>query len=206
VKAIVQDRYGPPDLLELRQIDEPAVNDDEVLVRVRAASVHPDVWHMVCGVPYVLRLMGAGVRRPKIRIPGTDVAGHVAAVGTKVTRYDFIFDIPGNHSFATCRRALTPRGTYVLIGHDHYGRVGHRILGSLPRVLKLVAMSPFVSQLPKLSLSTPPKKNAMAILKEFLEAGKLTPVIDRTFPLSEAAEAIRYLAEGRARGKVVITV
>jgi NADPH:quinone reductase-like Zn-dependent oxidoreductase len=317
-------------------MDEPAVHDDEVLVRVRAASVHPDVWHMVTGMPYVLRLMGAGVRRPRIRIPGTDMAGHVAAVGAKVTRfrpgdevfgesvtghswanggayaeyvsvaedalalkpdnvtfeqaaavpttgfialqvlrkdgqlrsgekvlingagggvgtiavqlakavgayvtgvdstqkldmvrslgadhvidyaqedftqgserYDFIFDIPGNHSFSTCRRVLTPRGTYVLIGHDHYGTVGRRILGSLPRVLKLVAMSPFVSQLPKLGLTTQPKKDAMTILKEFLEGGKLTPVIDRTFPLSEAAEAIRYLSEGRARGKVVLTI
>lgn len=336
MKAIVQNGYGSADVLELREVDDPSVGDDEVLVRVRAASVHPDVWHMISGLPYVLRLMGAGVRRPKNRIPGTDVAGRVAAVGTKVTRfepgdevfgesvkghswanggayaeyvsvpenalalkpgnvtfeqaaavpttgfialqvlrqdgrsqagekvlingagggvgtiavqlakaagahvtgvdgtekldmvlslgadevidytkqdftqgsrrYDLIFDIPGNHSFSTCRRVLTPQGTYVLIGHDHYGMVGRRILGSLPRFLKLLAMSPFVSQLPKLGVTTPSKKDAMATLRELLEAGKLTPVIDKTFPLSEAAEAIRYLSEGHAKGKVVLTM
>ena len=76
MKAIVQDRYGPAaDALKLDDVDEPVVKDDEVLVRVHAASVHPDVWHVVRGLPYVLRLMGAGLLRPKKRIPGTDVAG-----------------------------------------------------------------------------------------------------------------------------------
>jgi NADPH:quinone reductase-like Zn-dependent oxidoreductase len=336
MKAIVQDKYGSPDVLELREIDKPMVKDDEVLVRVHAASVHPDVWHVVRGLPYVLRIMGAGVLRPKNSVPGTDVAGHVESVGKNVTqfqpgdevfgesikgyqwtnggtyaeyvsvpedalalkpagitfeqaaavptsgfialsglrhqgqvrpgqkvlingagggvgalavqlakaygaevtgvdstgkldmvrslgadqvidytqedftqsgeRYDLILDVPGNHSFSDCRHALTPKGTYVLIGHDHFGKQGHRFLGSLPRVLKLVVMSPFVSQLPNLSFSMPTKTDSMAVLKEFLEAGKITPVIDRTFPLSEVPEAIRYLEEGHARGKVVITV
>src|SRR5918998_4388138 len=76
MKAIVQGKYGPPaDVLELGDVDEPVVKDDEVLVRVHAASVHPDVWHVVRGLPYVLRVMGAGLLRPKKRIPGTDVAG-----------------------------------------------------------------------------------------------------------------------------------
>jgi NADPH:quinone reductase-like Zn-dependent oxidoreductase len=122
----------------------------------------------------------------------------------KGERYDLIVDVPGNHSFSECRRALTPEGTYVLIGHDHFGKLGHRFLGSLPRVLKLVALSPFVSQLPELSFSMPPKKDSMAVLKELLEAEELTPVIDRTYPLSEVVEAIRYLEEGHTQGKVVI--
>jgi NADPH:quinone reductase-like Zn-dependent oxidoreductase len=120
--------------------------------------------------------------------------------------YDLIIDIPGNHSLSACRGALTPKGTYVLIGHDHFGKLGHRFLGSLPRFLKLMVMSPFVSQLPDMSFSLPTKKDSMAVLKEFLEAEKLTPIIDRTYPLSEVPEAIRYLKEGNAQGKVVITL
>ncbi len=336
MKAIVQEKYGSPDVLELREIDKPLVKEDEVLVRVHAASVHPDVWHVVRGLPYVLRLMGAGLLKPKISVPGTDVAGHVETVGKNVThfqaadevfgesvrglgwrnggayaeyasvpeeqlapkpanvtfeqaaavptsglialqglreqgqvqsgqkvlingagggvgtlamqlakayganvtgvdstrkldlvrsigadqvidytqedftqsgqRYDLIVDIPGNHPFSECRRALTPKGTYVLIGHDHFGKLGHRFLGSLPRFLRLIVMSPFVSQLPDLSFSMPTKKDTMAVLKEFLEAGKITPIIDRTYPLSEVPEAIRYLEEGHTQGKVSITV
>jgi NADPH:quinone reductase-like Zn-dependent oxidoreductase len=337
MKAIVQDKYGSPDVvLELKDIDRPTVGDDEVLVRVHAASVHPDVWHVVRGLPYVLRLMGAGLLKPKNRVPGTDVAGHVESVGKNVTRfqsgdevfgesikgyqwtnggafaeyvsvpedslarkpdnitfeqaaavptsgiialhnlpnegrlrpgqsvlingagggvgafavqlakaygadvtgvdstgklemvsslgadrvidytredftqsgerYDLIFDIPGNHPFSDCRRALTPEGTYVLIGHDRFGQGAGRWLGSIPRVLKLVVLSPFVSGLPTPNFSMPDKRDSMAVLKEFLEAGKLMPVIDRTYPLAEVPEAIRYLEKGHARGKVVITV
>ena len=86
MKAIVQENYGSPDVLELREIDKPTVNDDEVLVRVHAASVHPDVWHLVRGLPYVLRIMGAGLLKPNNSVPGTDVAGHVETVGKNVTR------------------------------------------------------------------------------------------------------------------------
>lgn len=88
MQAIIQDRYGPPDqVLRLARIDPPAAAAGEVLIRVRAASVHPDVWHAVTGRPYILRLMGSGLRRPKRRIPGTDVAGTVEAVGQGVTRF-----------------------------------------------------------------------------------------------------------------------
>jgi len=323
MKAIIQNRYGSIDNLELKEIDKPPVGDDEVLVRVGAASVHADVWHVVNGFPYVLRLMGLGLLRPKNRIPGTDMAGLVEAVGKEVkefkvgdevfgethrgmqwinggayaeyvsvpedvlaqkpgnitfeqaaagptsalivllnlrekaqvkpgqkvlingagggvgvfavqiakaygaevtgvdstekvemlhsigadkvidyTRedftqssksYDLIVDIPGNHSFSKCRRVLTPEGTYVMIGHDHYGKVGRRFLGSIPHFLKLMLMSPFVSQLPARNFSMPPKKELMAVLRELLEAEKLTPYIDRTYPLSQVPEAIRYL-------------
>src|SRR5215208_6067704 len=336
MKAIVQDKYGSPDVLELREIDKPVVKDDEVLVRVHAASVHPDVWHVVRGWPYALRLMGAGLLKPKNCVPGTDVAGHVESVGKNVTqfqpgdevfgetsrqwqwhnggayaeyvsvpedvlalkpagitfeqaaavpssgfialsglrnqgqvqpgqkvlingagggvgaiavqlakaygadvtgvdstrkldmvqsigadqvidytqedftqsgeRYDYIVDIPGNHSLSECRRALTPKGTYVLIGHDHFGKQGDRFLGGLLRGLKLIVMSPFINQLPDLSFSMPSKKDSMAVLRDLLQAGEITPVIDRTYPLSGVPEAIRYLEGGHAQGKVVITI
>src|SRR5829696_10391882 len=87
MKAIIQDRYGSPDALALTEIDRPAAGEDEVLVRVRAASVHADFWHAMTGQPYVLRILGSGLRKPKNRVPGTDVAGHVESVGTKVTRF-----------------------------------------------------------------------------------------------------------------------
>jgi NADPH:quinone reductase-like Zn-dependent oxidoreductase len=120
-------------------------------------------------------------------------------------RYDLILDIPGNHSWSDLRRALTPEGTYVLIGHDQYGSAGHRWFGSLGRFAKLLVISPFVSQLHPFRGTKDPG-DRLVILKELIEAGKLTPVIDRTFPLSEVPEAIRYLESGQAVGKVVITV
>ena len=336
MKAIVQQEYGSPDeVLELQDIDKPAVKDDEVLVRVHAASVHPDVWHVVRGVPYVLRIMGAGLIKPKNRVPGTDVAGHVESVGRNVKqfqpgsevfgesvrghqwhnggafaeyvsvpedalalkpanvtfeqaaavptsgfiaiqgirdqghvqpghrvlingagggvgtfavqlanafgadvtgvdssgklnmvrsigadqvidymqedftqsgeRYDLILDVPGNHSFLALRRALTPKGTYVLIGHDRFGDSGRRWIGGIGQFLGQLVLSPFVSQrmAPRDSKET---KDRLGLLKELIEAGKISPVIDRTYPLSEVPEAIRYLEEGRAQGKVVITV
>lgn len=336
MKAIVQDRYGPPDdVLQLREIDKPVIGDDEVLVRVRAASVHPDVWHAVTGRPYVLRLMGAGVFRPKNPVPGTDVAGLVESVGKDVTRfgpgdevfgetytelqwrnggafaeyvsvpqdalapkpsgiafeqaaavpnsgfialhnlqgggriqpgqsvlingagggvgsiavqlakaygarvtgvdstgkmemvrslgadhvidytqedfiqrderYDLIFDVASNLSLTACKRALTSNGIYIFIGHDHFGDAAGRVFGSLPRALKLMALSPFVSQLPGPGSSTPSKRDVVAVLEELLAAGKLTPVIDRTYPLKEVPEAMRSLQAGRACGKIIIT-
>ena len=339
MKGIVQYRYGSPDdVLELQDIDKPVAKDHEVLVRVHAASVHPDVWHMVRGRPYVLRLMGAGLRKPKNPVPGTDVAGRVESVGKDVTqfhqgdevfgetrkahqwtnggayaeyvsvpqdalalkpagitfeqaaavptsgfiafsgirhqgkvqpgqtvlingagggvgtlavqlakaygaevtgvdstgkldmvrsigadhvidytqedftqrgnRYDLILDVPGNHTLSECRRALTPKGTYVLIGHDLFDDSGGRWLGrGLPRFVILAVMSPFVSQLRRgLNFSTPAKKDSMAALRAFIEAGKITPVVDRTFLLSEVRESIRYLEGGQVQGKVVIAV
>ncbi len=335
MKAIVQDAYGSVDVLRLDEVAKPQVGDDDVLVRVRATSVHPDVWHVMSGRPYVLRLMGAGLLKPKNRVPGTDMAGQVEAVGKNVTdfkpgddvfgetlsgyqwvnggtfaeyvtvkaerlalkpenitfeqaaavptaglialnnlrefgrvlpgqsvlingagggvgalamqlakaygaevtavdhttkldmlrslgadhvidytqddytqgseRYDLIFDVPGNHSFSICRRALKPDGKYVLIGHEHFGQSGHRLLGLIPLMFKLMALSLFVKQLPRPNFSLPPKKESMATLTEFLEAGKITPVIDRTYPLSEASDAMRYLIDGRSHGRVVVT-
>ncbi len=87
MKAIIQQRYGSPANLEVREVDLPEIGEDEVLVRVHAASIHPDVWHVVSGRPFVLRLMGGGLLRPKHPIPGTDMAGVVERVGAKVTRF-----------------------------------------------------------------------------------------------------------------------
>jgi NADPH:quinone reductase-like Zn-dependent oxidoreductase len=337
MKAIIQEGYGSPEeVLRLREVDTPVPGEDEVLVRVHAASVHPDVWHMVHGRPYIVRLMGGGLRSPKNPIPGTDLAGRVESVGPVVTRfrtgdevfgesvrgfqwhnggayaehaavpeeslalkpanvsfeqaaavptsalivlqnlrgpaevraeqrvlingaaggvgsfalqlakaagadvtavdsaekldmlrslgadrvidftredftterqrYDLILDIPGNHPFSEVRKALTPTGIYVLIGHDGYGATAGRWLGSLRRFLKLMAIGPFVKQLPPVDFSSPDKPEAMARVKELMDSGKVTPVIDRTFSLSEAPQAIQYLEQGRARGKIVITV
>jgi NADPH:quinone reductase-like Zn-dependent oxidoreductase len=322
------------DALEVREVETPTPGDDEVLVRVRAASVHPDVWHVVCGRPHVLRLMGSGFFKPKNPIPGTDMAGVVEAVGKNVTefqpgdevfgetigsmqwvnggayaeyvavaeeclalkpanvtfeqaasvptsgyiallnfgeveqlgpgkrvlvngagggvgalalqlakahgahvtavdstkklsllrelgadevidytrdnftelgvRYDLIFDIPGNYPFSECRRALTPEGRYILIGHEKFGESGKRMLGLIPHFFKLMFLSMFVKQLPRPNFSMPTKKDTITVFREFLEAGKITPVIDRAYPLSEASEAIRYLMEGEPQGRVII--
>ena len=115
-------------------------------------------------------------------------------------RYDFILDNMGNHSLSDCRRALTPDGTVLANG----GPVGGWV-GGLGRVFNAFAMSMFVRQISRPFLSLP-KKDDLVVLKELVEAGKITPVIDRRYPLSETAEAIGYIGEGHARGKVVITV
>ena len=335
MRAIVQDAYGALDSLALREVERPEPADDEVLIRVRAASVHPDVWHVVTGRPAVLRLMGSGVRRPKDRVPGTDAAGVVETVGAAVTRFrpgdevfaetlrgiqwrnggafaeyatapeyavalkpsgvsfeeaaavptaglialhnlpqrrvspgdrvlvngaaggvgaiavqlakaygahvtgvdhprklalvrslgadqvidytredytrsgerwDLVFDVPGNHSFASNRRALVPRGAYVLIGHDAYGAAGHHWVGNIPLMLGLVVRSAVVPELRGGSFASPDKRALMATLTQLLEAGELRIVVDRTFPLSQASEALRYLTSGQAVGRIVLTV
>jgi NADPH:quinone reductase-like Zn-dependent oxidoreductase len=120
-------------------------------------------------------------------------------------RYDFILDIAGNHPWSACRRALSSDGTYVLSGFDQYGRSGHRWFGSLGRFAKLIVISRFDSHLHPFRGTKDPG-DRLVVLKELIEAGKVTPVIDRTFPLREVPEAIRYLESGQARGKIVITV
>jgi NADPH:quinone reductase-like Zn-dependent oxidoreductase len=120
-------------------------------------------------------------------------------------RYDLVLDIAGNHPWSDLRRTLTPQGEYVLIGHDQYGGSGHRWFGSLGRFFRLMVISPFVGHLHPFRGTKDPG-DRLIVLKELLEAGKVTPVIDRTFPLSEVPEAIRYLESGEAQGKVVITV
>jgi NADPH:quinone reductase-like Zn-dependent oxidoreductase len=116
-------------------------------------------------------------------------------------RYDVILDIAGNRSLSHLRRALARNGTLVIVGGEGSGKW----LGGTDRQLRALMLSPFVSQNLRTWISTEHKED-LEELHKLLEAGKVTPVIDRTFPLSDAPEAIRYLREGRARGKVVISV
>jgi NADPH:quinone reductase-like Zn-dependent oxidoreductase len=120
-------------------------------------------------------------------------------------RYDLIFDVPGNHPFSACKRALKPDGRYVLIGYENFGASGKRVLGILPHFFKLMFLSRFVKQLRGPGIAMPTRKNAMPVLREFLEAGKIVPIIDSTYPLSEAREALRHMIEDGPRGKVIIT-
>ena len=323
MKAIVQDRYGSADVLELKDIDQPEIGDDDVLVRVSAASAHVGDWHFMTGLPYLFRIAGSGLRAPKARVRGTDFAGHVEAVGKDVTqsqpgdevfgtcdgsfaeyattrankvapkpanltfeqaatvptsgctalqalrqvgnvqprqkvliigaaggvgsfalqiakafdahvtgvcstskvdlvrslgaddvidytrddfaetgqRYDLILDIAGNRALSHLRRALAPKGTLVIVG----GEGGGRWFGGIDRQLRASMLSPFVSQ--KLGTFVA-KANGekLVVLKQLIEAGKVTPVVDKTYALSDVPEAIRHLEEGHARGKVAITV
>jgi NADPH:quinone reductase-like Zn-dependent oxidoreductase len=323
LKAIVRDTYGSTDVLELRDIDIPEYADEEVLVHVHAAGVGRDVWHVMAGLPYPIRLAGYGLRAPKNPVIGSDVAGVVETVGKDVSRfqpgdevfgigkgsyaeyarapedklapkpanltfeqaavlaimgstalqalrdqgkvepgqevliigasggvgtyavqiakafgahvtgvcstakvemvrsigadhvidytqedfaegeqrYDLILDIGGNSSLARLRRALASRGTLVIVG----GEGGGRWLGGLDRQLRATMLSPFVGQKLGTFVSTPNREDLL-VLKELIESGKVTPVIDRTYPLAEVPEAIRYLEGGHAKGKVLITV
>jgi NADPH:quinone reductase-like Zn-dependent oxidoreductase len=112
MKAVVQDRYGAPDVLHIEEHDPPKVGDDDVLIRVRAAGLDAGVWHVTAGKPYLLRLFGFGLRAPKQRIPGRDVAGHVTDVGKNVTRFqpgDEVFGTTLEGSFAEFTRAPEDR-------------------------------------------------------------------------------------------------
>ena len=323
--AIVQDEYGsaPEEVLRLAETVMPAIGDDEILMRVRAASVDRGTWHMMAGLAYPIRLAGFGLRAPKALNPGRSVAGTVESVGKDVTgfvpgdevygtcnggsfapyararaaklapkpanvsfeqaaavpvsaltalqairrgkvhagqkvliigasggvgsfavqiakangadvtgvcstaktglvrslgadhvidytredfadgehRYDVILDIGGCNRLAHLRRALTPRGRLVLVG----GEDGGRWLGGMDRQLRALLLFSLVSQ--KLSTFIASENSAdLIILRDLIEAGKVTPAIDHTYPLSETPAAIRHVQEGRARGKVVITI
>jgi NADPH:quinone reductase-like Zn-dependent oxidoreductase len=110
MKAIVRDTYGPPDVLELRDIDIPELADDEVLVRVHAAGVGRDVWHVMTGLPYPIRLAGYGFRAPKNPIIGSDMAGEVETIGRKVSRFQ-----PGDEVFGIGKGSYAE---YVCAGED----------------------------------------------------------------------------------------
>jgi len=124
MKAIVHRAYGPAEqVLELRDIDVPAPRSGEVLVRVRAASVHPDVWHVIEGLPYVVRLFGNGVRKPKKLVPGTDLAGVVEAVGDGVTRFKVGDEVFGES---------TPMGWWNGGAYAEYAAVSEKLLVHKP--------------------------------------------------------------------------
>jgi NADPH:quinone reductase-like Zn-dependent oxidoreductase len=325
MKAIVQNVYGSPEVLQLEDIDKPVISDDDVLVQVHAAGVDAGVWHLMAGKPYLLRLFGFGLRKPKLRVRGRDLAGTVSAVGKKVTRfqpgdevfgtslggtfaeyavageerlelkpanlsfeqaaavpvsacaalhglrdagqlregqkvliigagggfgtfavqlaktfgahvtgvcstskvelvrslgadrvidytqadfadgglrYDLILEIAGNNTpLSRLRRALTPAGTLVLAG----GEGGGQLLGGVGRQLRALLLSMFIRQKIRPLISVEARKD-LQDLRQFIEAGKLTPVVDKTYPLSEVPGAIRDLRASQARGKLVITV
>jgi NADPH:quinone reductase-like Zn-dependent oxidoreductase len=325
MKAVVHHKYGAPDapgVLELQDVDKPALTDDGVLVRVRASSVNPAEWYAVTGTPYVVRPT-MGLLRPKTAIPGADFAGTVEAVGSAVTelrpgdavfggtssgafaeyvcvretvvpkpanltleqaaavptaavtalqglrdkgrirpgqkvlvngasggvgtfavqlakafgaevtgvcgtrnvdlvrslgadhvidytredftrsgqRYDLLLDVAGSRSWPECRRVLNDEAALILVGAPkanrwisplgHIASVGLASLGARQKVVFFVAKF---------------NREDFVVLRELLEAGKVTPVVDRQYGLSELPEALRYLGEGHARGKVVITM
>ena len=322
MKAITHNTYGTADVLTLEDVPLPSIADDELLVRVHAASINRADWLMLTGTPYMLRLM-SGLRRPKNPVPGRDVAGTVevvgrgvqgfrpgdevyaeiaggsyaeyarvpatlaarkpasltfeeaatvplagntalqgmrdvaqvqpgqrvlingasggvgtfavqiaAALGAEVTgvcstrnvdlvrslgathvidytaedftaadrRYDVILDLVGNHSLRDCRRALTRSGMLLLSSGN-----GNRVTGPVGRMVRALALSTVVGQ--RLAvLTVKPGREYLDDLTELIEAGSLKPVVERTFPLAEAAEAFRYYAEEHPRSKVVITL
>jgi NADPH:quinone reductase-like Zn-dependent oxidoreductase len=116
-------------------------------------------------------------------------------------RYDVILDIGGNAPLSRLRRALTPKGTLVITG----GETDGRWLGGTDRQIRALILSPFVGQKLRTFVSTPNHQDLL-VLRELIESGKVTPAIDRAYPLSEAPKAIQYVTDGHARGKVVITV
>ena len=121
-------------------------------------------------------------------------------------RYDIVFDIVSQARFSEIREALEPDGTFVIIGHDQYGRSGHRVLGSLGRMLPLMAMSPFVKQIPGIR-SGPSRAQNWETIVGLLAEDRIHPVVDpHIFSLEEAVEALDFLVSGAAVGRVVLTV
>jgi NADPH:quinone reductase-like Zn-dependent oxidoreductase len=323
--SIIQEQYGaaPEQVLRLKRIDKPAISDDEVLVRVRAASVDRGTWHVMAGLPYPVRAAGLGLRRPKLSNPGRSLAGTVEAVGSRVTglergdevfgigagsfaesararpdklapkpanlsflqaaavpvsglaalqavrdhgrvqagqqvlivgasggvgtfavqiakafgaqvtgvcstakidavrvlgadqvvdytredfaggehRYDVILDIGGNRRLSDLRRNLTARGTLVIVG----GEADGRWLGGTDRQLRAHLLSVFVGQKLGTFIASENAKD-LAVLRELIESGAIAPALDRTYPLSDVAAAIRHMLDGHAQGKIVIAV
>jgi NADPH:quinone reductase-like Zn-dependent oxidoreductase len=320
MQAIVCTKYGPPDVLQLEEVEKPTPLDDEVLIKVQAASLNAYDWHLLKADVFLVRLMGGGLLKPKNKIPGADIAGRVEAVGRNVTQfkpgddvfgdighggfaeyacarenrlvskpdnlsfeeaaavpmaaltalqglrdkgriqpgqrvlingasggvgtfavqiaksfgaevtavcstrkmemarsigadrvidytkedltkngthYDLIFAANGYHPILDYRRALAPKGIYVMAG------------GTMAQMFQAMLLGPWISMIGSKKMGGVTAKVSqkdLVFIKELLEAGKVRPVIDRRYPLSEAAEALRYLGEKHARGKVVITL
>ena len=113
MRAIVQDKYGaePADVLRLEQIDRPQIGENDVLVRVHAASVHIGDWHVMTGLPYLLRVVGFGFRAPKVRVRGMDVAGTVETIGANVTNFRAGDEVYGTCNGSFAEYASTPQDT-----------------------------------------------------------------------------------------------
>jgi len=321
MKAVVYTAYGSPNVLQFKEVEKPTPKDDEVLIKVHAASTNPKDWHLMRGTPFIFRFVELGFPKPKKTKLGADVAGRVEAVGRNVTQfqpgdavfgdmdagafaeyacvaenllarkpangsfesaaavplaavtalqglrdtgkiqagqkvlingaaggvgtfavqiaksfgtevtgvcstrnldmvrsigadhvvdytqtdftrngqgYDLIFDAVGNRSIGDLKRALNPTGRCVVAGFT-----------ALPLLFSFMLLGPLASRGGKkigLMPTAYASQTDLVFLKELLEAGKVIPVIDRCYPLSETAEAIRYLEGGHARGKVIVTV
>ena len=246
MKAAIYTSYGPPDVVQITDVEKPVPKDNEVLIKVRAASVNPLDWRLMKGEPRAMRIMARLLKMP-IGRPGVDMAGEIEAVGSNVTqfkpgdavfgahvtgvcstrnvdmvrsigadevidytrndftrgeqRYDLILDCVGNHSFSECRRVLNPEGRCIMIGAPH----DVSMIGLLAPMIKTLVVSPFTSQKAVMFIAKA-SQDHLKLLGEFLASGKLEPVIDSTYSLSEAAEAVRRVEEGHARGKVIITL
>jgi NADPH:quinone reductase-like Zn-dependent oxidoreductase len=323
MKAVVYRQYGSPDVLQVVDVEKPTPTDDEVLVKVHAASINPLEWHYMRGLPYLVRL-GNGIGRPKSLRLGVDFAGTVEAAGKNVRQfkvgdeifgaangalaeyvtstevglarkpsnmsfeqaaavpiagitalqglrdkgqikagqkvlingasggvgtfavqiakafgaevtgvcsthnldmvrsigadhvidytkedftlgaehYDLILDTVGTHPLLDYRRVMTPTGIFVILGGPSTGPW----LGPMSSLLKAVLLSPFVSQKFLLLLADANKNQDLDTLRDLMQDGKLTPVIDRQYPLTDIRQAMQYLEAGHARGKVVITL
>ena len=323
MKAIVSTKYGPPDVLKLEEVEKPTPQDNEVLIKVYATSVNAGDWHLLRGKPFLVRLMGYGLLKPKHKILGADIAGRIEVVGRNVKqfqsgdevfgntskygfggfaeyvsvpenalvlkptnilfeeaaavpqaaltalqglrdrgqiqpgqkvlingasggvgtfavqiakafgaevtgvcstrnldivrsmgadhvidytqedftqngqRYDLILASNGYHPISAYKRALRPKGTYVMTG------------GSMAQLFQAMLLGPLISMTESKKMGNlmhKPNTKDLVFMKELLEAGKVVPVIDRRYMLREVPEAIQYLEEGHAKGKVVITV
>jgi NADPH:quinone reductase-like Zn-dependent oxidoreductase len=326
MKAVVYTEYGSPDVLQIREIKKPTPNDDQVLVKVRAAAINPLDWHFMEGMPYIMRAMVGGMRKPKSPQLGVDLAGEVEAVGKNVTqfkpgdevfgtghgaafaeyvcanktklvlkpanvtfaegaavpiagltalqglrdygkvqpgqkvlingasggvgtfavqiaktlgaevtgvcstknvelvqslgadhvidytkedftkgseRYDVILDNVGTQPLSGFRRVLKPNGILVMIGGG--GPNDGKWVGAMARPVKTKLMSPFVSQKMGMMLAEI-RQEDLATMADLMQSGKVKPVIDRTYPLDQIREAMTYLEQGHARGKVILTV
>src|SRR5437762_498295 len=202
MKAIAHEEFGSADVLELKEVRKPDVERDEVLVRVRAASPNPWDWHFMRGLPYIARLAGAGVRKPKNSVLGSDMAGDVEAVGNEVTRFrpgDEVFGFvrvgtfaeyvsapeellalkPANLSFQLAGTASPSACRRVLTPKGRLvlssGDSPGRFIGPVDRIIKAVLLSLFIGQ--TLSpLDTKPSSKDLKFLRELIEAGSVTPV------------------------------
>jgi NADPH:quinone reductase-like Zn-dependent oxidoreductase len=319
MKAVVYTKYGSPDVLQIKDIEKPAPGDNEVLIKIHAASVNAYDWHFLTADIFLIRFMGGGLFKPKFTRLGADISGRIEAVGknanqfhpgdevygmvkggfaeyacaledglalkpsnlsfeeaaavpmagltalqglrdegkiqagqkvlingasggvgtyavqiakyyaAEVTavcstrnvdqarsigadhvidytkedftksgqKYDLIFAANGFHPLSDYKRALNPKGIYVMAG------------GSKAQIFQAMLMGPWMSERGGRKIGGVSAKRSqkdLVILKELIEAGKVVPVIDKRYPLAEAAEALRYLGAGHAQGKVVITM